>query len=233
MILLFNSMPVEHIIWFLNKNFDMFLEEFSQDEIERYRDIKLQFERLNGAVANNRDFREDFIIFYDLKFYQRDDQEEKSIDVYFNLLSNETLQERITQFRDLNGFKEIFHSVFDKIDEISNKNVFSYTTKLIHTINPIFPIYDVNVRVAHDLEEIYDFQRDKKDASWSQYNQILDIYKQILVNVDFNKILNRIEKSRDIIFLSNLKKIDFIIWCMGKVIEKVRKINQFREGRVR
>ncbi len=226
-------MPVEHIIWFLNKNFDMFLEKFSQDEIERYRNIKQQFERLKGAVGNNRDFQTDFINFYDLKFYQKGDQEEKSLDVYFNLLSNGSLQNRITQFRDLNGFKEIFHSVFDQIEEISNKNVFSYTTKLIHTINPIFPIYDVNVRVALDLEEIYDFQRNKKDASWSHYNQLLEIYKQALVNVDFNKILNRIEKTRDILFLSNLRKIDFIVWCMGKVIEKVRKMNQFREGRVR
>ncbi len=226
-------MPVEHIIWFLNKNFDMVLEEFSQDEIERYRDIIQQFERLNGAVANIRDFQTEFINFYDLKFYQKGDQEEKSLDVYFNLLSNGTLQEEITKFRDLNGFKEIFHSVYNQIDKISNRNVFSYTSKLIHTINPIFPIYDVNVRVALDLEEIYDFQRNRKDASWSHYNQILEIYQQILVNMDFNKILDQIEKMRDISFLSKLIKIDLITWNLGKVIEKVRKMNQFREGRVR
>lgn len=225
-------MPIERIILFINNNFDIILEEFSQKEIEKYRTIQQQFERLNGEVANNRDFHKEYTRFYVVKIYQADDLEEQYLDFYFNLLSNKKLQACIIQFRNLHRFKKIFIYILNQIEKIVDRNEFSYATKLIHTINPSFPIYDEHIKIALGLDEISS-QRYKKDISWKQYNQIMEIYNQLLVKKDFNNLLNRFETNRDLLGLSDFKKVDFIIWCMGKVIQKARRINQYLEGRIR
>jgi len=225
-------MSVERIILFIDNNFDMILEEFSQEDIEKYLTLQQHFERLNGAVDNNRDFCEEYIRFYVVKFYQESDLEERCLDIYFNLLSNERLQAIITQFRNLHRFKKIFIYIFNQIEKIIDRHEFSYATILIHTINPIFPIYDEYVKLVLRLDEISHL-RNKKDVSWRQYNQILEIYNKLLVNMDFKNLLSRFEVNRDLLGLSDFKKVDFIVWCMGKVIQKVRRLNHYREGRIR
>ncbi|MFX0189082.1 MAG: hypothetical protein ACFE8A_15260 [Candidatus Hodarchaeota archaeon] len=225
-------MPIERIILFINNNFDMILEEFSQKEIEEYRTLRQQFERLNGAVVNNRDFQKEYTRFYGIKFYQEEDLEENCLDIYFNIISNEKLQVCVSQFRNLHGFKKIFLYIYSQIEKIVNKNEFSYTTKLINTINPIFPIYDEYIKIALGLDEISS-QRNKKEISWRQFNQIMEIYNQLLVNKDFINLLNLFESNRDFSGFSDFKKADFIIRCMGKVIQKVRRLNQYLEGRIR
>jgi len=224
-------MSVEHILLFINKNFDLILEEFSQKEIDTYLIIQKHFEKSNGAVANNIDFCKEFTRFYNLKFYQKGEVENKCLDFYFNLLSNEKLQACITQFRNLHRFKKIFFYILNQIEKLVEKNEFSYASILIHTINPIFPIYDANVKLALGLDEISHLIN-KKEVSWRQYNQILEIYKQLLVNKEFKNLLNRFETKRDLFGLSDFKKVDFIIWCRGKIIQKVRRMNQYLEGRI-
>ncbi|MFX1393438.1 MAG: hypothetical protein ACFFAH_07675 [Promethearchaeota archaeon] len=224
-------MSVEHILLFINKNFDMILEEFPQKEIDDYLTIQKHFERLNGAVANNIDFCKKFTRFYNLNFYQKGDIEKRALNFYFNLLSNEKLQACITQFRNLHRFKKIFFYILNELEKVVEKNEFSFASKLIHTINPIFPIYDANVKLALGLDEISHL-RDRKEVSWRQYNQILEIYNQLLANKEFKKVLSRFQTNRDLFGLSNFKKVDFIIWCRGRVIQKVRRMNQYLEGRI-
>jgi len=225
-------MSVERIILFIDKNFDMILEEFSQEDIKKYLTIQQQFERLNGVIANNRDFHEQYNSLYDVKFYQESDLEKRYLDIYFNLLSNERLQAIITQFKNLHRFKKIFTFVLNQIENIVDRYEFSYATKLIHTINPIFPIYDEYVKLALNLDEISHLRK-KKDVSWRQYNEILEIYNKLLLNMDFKNLLNRFEVNRDLLGVSDFKKVDFIVRYMGKVIQKIRRLNHYREGRIR
>lgn len=110
-----------------------------------------------------------------------------------------------------------FNILFDKIKKINNKNEASFASKLLHTINNEKPILDKKVLINLGLYSEYI----KKDSDKKEIYKILEEFYYELLKKDFAKnwivqfdmlLTNVIKIDKNII--SNVKKIDFILWKM-------------------
>lgn len=93
-----------------------------------------------------------------------------------------------------------------------NRIELSFSSKLLHTINPDFPIYDKKVADFLKLDNLFNnkTQQEKLNYQIHNYEKITDWYKRpqaqnLVLSFDslFPEYANKI---------GNVKKIDFIIW---------------------
>jgi len=96
---------------------------------------------------------------------------------------------------------------------------FSFTTKLIHTINVDFPIYDSEVAKVFQFTTYYIPNVERKVARYlEQHKIIVEVYEKILkdnlLKNTFQLFENKFVDSK----LPDIKKLDFIIWSCGKII---------------
>jgi hypothetical protein len=101
-----------------------------------------------------------------------------------------------------------------------NSLQFSFTTKLMHTVNNAYPIYD------SEASRVFNFTRpDEKDYEKRlknyvmQYNEISKTYKAILSNNLLDSTLKLFDETFKNNNLPNVKKIDFVFWSGGKILK--------------
>lgn len=110
-----------------------------------------------------------------------------------------------------------FDILFDNIKQINNKNEASFSSKLLHTINNKKPILDKKVLINLSLySEYIKKNSDKKEI----YKSIERFYYELLKEdfakdwiVQFDTLLTNVIKI-DKNVISDVKKIDFILWKM-------------------
>lgn len=110
-----------------------------------------------------------------------------------------------------------FDILFDNIKQINNKNEASFSSKLLHTINNKKPILDKKVLINLNLySEYIKKNSDKKEI----YKSIERFYYELLKEdfardwiVQFDTLLTNVIKI-DKNVISDVKKIDFILWKM-------------------
>ena len=103
---------------------------------------------------------------------------------------------------------------------------FSFVSKMIHTVDPSNVIYDKYVGKAFGYGKI-----DGKDIVLkikemeARIRTISLCYNVILANETLNEILEEFDKKFSSYQLSKMKKLDFIFWVAGRLIEKEEKDN--------
>lgn len=113
------------------------------------------------------------------------------------------------QYKNKNvEFGDILKIIFKEIGKVES----SYTSKLLHTINPNKPIWDKFVLMNLGLKQNTN-SKDKINYSINTYSKIESLYFQFLSNDYANKCIEFF----DINFpegkmISNVKKIDFLLW---------------------
>lgn len=106
---------------------------------------------------------------------------------------------------------------------LKNKNSvqFSFTTKLMNTINCKYPIYDSEVARVFGFSSYYlnDFER-KMQRYEEWYDIIQQTYIQVLSENLLESIINKFDQRFAGNTIADVKKIDFIFWSFGKIIKK-------------
>ena len=111
-------------------------------------------------------------------------------------------------------------SIIDAMDLISNKKTvqLSFASKALHTINPDLPIYDRTVRLFFRLPNPYPRELKKRLAFQENvYNDLKDIYAErknnglVKLAVAFDTLFPQYKNQ-----ISEVKKIDFMIWGYGR-----------------
>ncbi len=136
-------------------------------------------------------------------------------------VGNEYKEEFFKILQDIkNGSHRSFSDVAEPLYNIENKHQFSFITKLLHTTNTNHPIYDSLVSKVLGLPSLtlVKERRDKMILSKQIINDVNILYAALLDDTQIQEILNIFDE-RFSAQISNVKKIDFILWAYGSTLK--------------
>jgi hypothetical protein len=211
---------LKDIILVIKSNSANIIEEITQEEIDLYVFIQEQFNKQkNGEPGKN--FKKLFLLFYGTRINQ--------IPTYFDKLFDNNLYNTLHKIENFDELKIVFEELLDYSNSDSGKYQYSYISKLIHTINPDFPIYDSFVMNALELEESYDTGRRRKEFWNLIYKKINNIYQVIIEEELLKEVIEDFSIKRDITHMNNIKILDFLFWGTGAFKIKNKKKMEEKE----
>jgi hypothetical protein len=120
-----------------------------------------------------------------------------------------------TLMEELKGSKPTFDVVLDRVHELLGRYEPSFTSKLVATLRTDKPVWDQHVLKNIGKKAPGYQSKTKVDDAKLRYAEIENWYKTFLVS---EKGVNWIKQFNDLIpehgKLSDLKKVDFILWQM-------------------
>jgi hypothetical protein len=201
---------IDDIVSYIKKYEDVIITGLDYDSIYKYKCLHNAYIRSND-ITNDFYFQRDYRSFYIMNRAGLTDEMKNE---YFKIMQEKRGQKvidpsdivnRLYQFERLKGDKSL---------------QFSFTTKLMHTVNNDYPIYDSKVsKVFHFLRPDEQDIENKLNHYVEQYNEIKKSYETILSdNLLYSTIKSFNEKFKNN-NLPNIKIIDFVFWSCGKVLE--------------
>ena len=149
---------------------------------------------------------------------------------------NGGFQKRFNSFyvvRRNEDWKKDFYDVFDTVIHNRKKQSFksilkslsskpnitwcepSFSSKMLATINPDMPIWDDNVLSNLNLKAEWARKQHDTDNAVQIYEKICNWYKEYLSSDAANSNIEMFDSILpDYTFISKVKKIDYILWCM-------------------
>jgi hypothetical protein len=88
----------------------------------------------------------------------------------------------------------------------------SFSSKLVATINPDLPIWDSVVLNNLQLKRPAYYRKDRMEETIRLYEQIVDWYKDYLKDEEGQKMIELFDKEYPNTGITDIKKIDFVIW---------------------
>lgn len=189
---------------------DEVLNNIAFESIEVYRFLQNEFNK--GNVIGNYLFQ-----FVYRSFYRLDNAGLSPAlkEEYFRIMEG---------LRDKNviDLKEIVEQLY-QFRTLQDRNTvqFSFTTKLMNTINNRYPIYDSEVARVFGFSSCYikDYER-KMQRLEEQYQIIQDTYERVIQENLLKSTMYKFEKRFECNTISEIKKLDFIFWSFGKILKK-------------
>lgn len=185
------------------------LEKVDKDIIEeglpKYLNIIEGFKSLNEPTD---DFKKKFNYFYRIR------QRSKTFyDAFYSLMF---------EYKNKNiEFSQILTTLFEKTGKVES----SYSSKLLHTINPNKPIWDKFVLMNLNINKSR-YGKDKIQFSIDTYKKIEDFYNEFLLTEDAKRYIEFFDTNFPKgIQISNIKKIDFLLWASRDENNKENKFN--------
>ncbi len=172
---------------------------------------------------NNSDVSENFLFQFIYRSYYRLDLAGLSKEFkteYFKIMQEfrytgniDILEiiEKLYNFENLRGLKSI---------------QFSFATKLANTIDKNIPIYDSQVCKVFNFSRPNQKDLDKKIASYFEQLSIISSTYNDIIDKDSIKETLILFNGRFDNTNSEMKKLDFIFWSAGKLINKTEKIEK-------
>ena len=204
---------LKDIIVMIKRNSANIIQEITQEEIDLYVFIQEQFTKQKSGVCGKY-FKKLFLIFYGTRISQ--------IPTYFDKLFDNNLHNSLHRIENFDELETIYEELLDSFYSDSGKYQYSYISKLVHTINPDFPIYDSNVIVALGLKESSDTEQKRKEFWNYIYKKINNIYQVIIEEELLKDVTEDFSIKREITNMSNIKILDFLFWGTGAFIKKKR-----------
>jgi hypothetical protein len=189
---------------------DAAIEDIEISSLESYKFIQQEFNK--SDVSLNEKFQTRYMIFY--KLYgaglTKEFREE-----YFEIMQ----EKKNKEFLDQNDIKDIIFRLYEvKSAKGFNCIYFSFTTKLIHTLNNNLPIYDSRIRDFFGFRVPYLYLgRDVRVNEYlKQYEIINDVYGNIIKNSLLEELIEEFKKVFLGFKISDVKILDFMIWSLKK-----------------
>ena len=204
---------LKDIIVMIKRNSAKIIQEITQEEIDLYVFIQEQFTKQKSGVCGKY-FKKLFLIFYGTRISQ--------IPTYFDKLFDNNLYNSLQRVKNFDELENIYEELLDSFYSDSDKYQYSYISKLVHTINPNFPIYDSNVIVALGLKESPDTEQRRKEFWSIIYKKIYNIYQIIVEKELLKEVIENFSIKREITSMNNIKILDFLFWGAGALIKKNR-----------
>lgn len=205
------SLMTEKVLQTIFNNYKMALNVLQTESFDVYNFIKEEFKKTDDVTKNH------LFQFVYRSFYRLDNAgltpELKT--KYFDLL-----QEYRNKDIDL---KNICLDLYEyKTRKDKNSIQFSFVTKLANTIDSSYPIYDSEVIKLFDFKQPYYLKEknSKIDKYLEQYQYILFTSNELIKN---EKVLSIFDEMNELfgsscINMSNSKKLDTLMWGVGKVL---------------
>ena len=195
----------------INDNAESIIGNLKEESVAVYCFIKSQLNE--GLVTENK-----LLQFVFRSFYQIDNAglTDTFKDRYFVLLENSkskppNLQDICKELYEIKNHREL------------NTLQFSFVTKLANTVNPKLPIYDSEVAKMYSYRPPYSTKKidERLKSLQSFYDFLVSDYSTILeknlLSLTLSEFDKKFEKYKNI---DKEKKLDFIIWSAGKLIDK-------------
>lgn len=129
--------------------------------------------------------------------------------------------------KKVSNLELILNSLY-KISSLKNKKTiqFSFTTKLLHTLDDRLPIYDHEVGIVTGLTVRGVSKRKKIESAKEIYIKLENLYFELLKNNNIKKVIKRFRKKFKLSYnqISDQKVLDFILWSFGKLKKNDRNI---------
>lgn len=189
----------------INKNSNEIIVSLTDDYLIKYQYLKDKLFKTNVSIDYN--YKKAFASYYKMRFVTQDYRNK------FFIAMEEAKN------KDKPNFQELSRELYI----IDGKHQFSFITKLLNTIFWDFPIYDKYVDIA------FRFNRSAIETNkmFEECNNIIEhisntykeIYDKKLIEHTLVKFNNKFG-SYEIPFV---KKIDFFVWALGKILEEDSK----------
>jgi len=209
------SDDLKYIILMIKRNSVNIIEEITQEDIDLYAFIQKQFNKQKSGAPGKK-FKKLFPLYYGTRINQ--------IPTYFDKLFDNILYNTLHKIEKFDELKIIFEELLDYFHTDSGKYQYSYISKLIHTVNPDFPIYDSYVMNALELDESYDTGRRRKEFWNLIYKKINNIYQVIIEEELLKEVIEDFSLKREITAMNNIKILDFLFWGAGALINKKSQV---------
>ena len=195
-------------------NLEEIILNIDEESIKVYEFLKTEFSK--GDILENHIFQFCFRSFYGLDSAGLTEDFKNH---YFKLLVNITPNDTI-----LDDLKKIVNELYEiKNLKGSSSLQISFATKLLHTVDNSFPIYDSKVVALMGFKNPPHYlTKDVRLEKFVAQIEELRAFYNILSNQE-NVIKKFDERFKTVI--SKEKKLDFILWSAGKLKSKKLKIN--------
>lgn len=211
LVLIYNKEKVNEVIDFVNNFQDLIIDNIQESSIAVYDFIIKECNK--GDIKRNLVFQFIFSSFYGLNNAGLTNEFK---DLYFDLFDS-------NKDKPVMDFKDVLYKLSQvKNHKGQNSLQFSFTTKMFHTIDSTYPIYDNEIASLFGFRQPYS----QKDIN-IKISIYLDQYEQI--KYTYNKMISdKLIKSAVDIFnlrfgkfsIPETKIHDFIFWSAGKIKNK-------------
>jgi hypothetical protein len=148
-------------------------------------------------VSHDKDFQKRFNNFYRVR------RDSEFLTVYYEFLQRRKNDKTVT-------FKEILQYLHEK----GGKVELSFSSKLLHTINPDFPIWDQYVTGNIGLQKPKK-SKDPIEDTIKIYERLVSWYKAYAASPNGKEMIAIFDKRHpNGAHIADIKKIDFILWQM-------------------
>lgn len=213
----FDELEVEKLIARVRKKLAEILNNLDRESIDVYNFLNSEFKK--GDVSKNHLFQFVFRSFYRLENAGLSpDFKSRFFDLMEVNRDNKSIEIE-GLLRELEKYPRLKEN---KTEEKKGSFQFSFVTKLINTIDPEFPIYDSKVSkaiIGSSYSPTGEF-KDKLKVYSARHDVIRKTYLYILENESFKFIFSKFDNSFPDNKLTELKKLDFIFWSYGKLLDK-------------
>jgi hypothetical protein len=198
------------IIKEIDEKQDDILSELTLESIAVYSFLKNEYAK--GNILNNLVFQFVFISYYGLDI-ARLSGEIKSR--FFELLAQKQTN------------LELILSKLYEIPTLKGENTiqFSFATKLLHTIDNDKPIFDSNVEKSTNIK-LRGSDKDTKIRSRIEaYDSLEKLYAKLKEDDKTKRLISnfRLKFKVNDEKISDTKVLDFIMWSLGRLLEKLKK----------
>ena len=161
---------------------------------------------MKNLQTTNDDFKRKFAHFYKVNLGIKNKDDKK----YFFILLKDSLKINNDNYSD----------VLDKLSKKTGRNEMSFASKIVATVNPDLPVID-KIVLRHLLisRPSYSNLIYRKEKSVSIFKEIEAAYNEFLNTTKGKKLIHtfnsRIKQQRNF-KITNIKKLDFILWQTRK-----------------
>jgi hypothetical protein len=207
----------QRVVEYISNNLNAIIANIAHESVDVYQYLKTEFENID--VSENYFFQFVFRSFYGLDSAGLKHDFKKK---YFELL-------QLNKGNPSPDFRSIIKQLYE-IKNIKEKESLqiSFTSKLIHTLQNDYPIYDSKVASLMRFPYLPSSVNidDRIDGYMRQIEELKGLYSSIEKNLD-KKFLIEFDthfKNQLKTPISIQKKIDFILWSAGKLWEKEKQL---------
>lgn len=156
---------------------------------------------------------------------KREDDWQKTYASFYGLnpiRSDEFKQEYFEYLEKNEDKKPGFEEALNKICGISGKTDLSFTTKLLHTINPDEPIWDSRIERVLEERLLKESNSLSIRLAETKYQLLKEFYEELFDSGEGQKYIDAFDEEfsnlskEDLDSIPDIKKIDFVLWAYGK-----------------
>ena len=178
------------------------LEQLDDEMLRSYQWLQENLHCRNVAV--DQEYRKRFGKYYVMRFVSQEYREK-----FFHFFEDHKNDKALS-------FAETAKTLY----AVENKHQFSFISKMLHTINPSHPIYDSFVEQVLNLGHFSTKPIDQRIAKDVQIiNRLTSVYQELRASGRLNDIMTELDKRTPGFQMSVEKKMDFILWALGKVMK--------------